>query len=105
LSSASVIGEDALHRPPSRRKPGNRGWRKLLILMQLNTVVRCHRAGFKLYWKWISRSRARVGRRSRNKEIREWYLTLLLACDYCGAAPRFVTSSGFREYSRSAPPS
>src|SRR6516162_3570689 len=39
------------------------GWRKALILVQPDTVVRWHRAGFKLCWKWISRSRVRVGRR------------------------------------------
>jgi transposase InsO family protein len=42
-----------------------------LILVQPDTVVGWHRAGFKLYWKWISRSRVRVGRRSTSKEIRE----------------------------------
>ena len=47
------------------------GWRKALILVQPDTVVRWHRAVFTLYWKWISRSRVRVGRRSTSKEIRE----------------------------------
>jgi len=47
------------------------GWRKALILVQPETVVRWHRAGFKMYWKWISRSRVRVGRRPTSKEIRE----------------------------------
>ena len=47
------------------------GWRKALILVQPDTVVRWHRAGFKLYWRWISRSRVRVGRSSTSKEIRE----------------------------------
>jgi transposase InsO family protein len=47
------------------------GWQKALILVQPETVVRWHRAGFKLYWKWISRSRVRVGRRPTSKEIRE----------------------------------
>ena len=37
------------------------GWRKALILVQPETVVRWHRAGFKLYWKWISRSRSSHG--------------------------------------------
>src|SRR5258708_31770103 len=39
------------------------GWRRALILVQPETVVRWHRAGFKLYWTWISRHRIRVGRR------------------------------------------
>jgi putative transposase len=46
-------------------------WRKALILVQPDTVVRWHRAGFKMYWTWISRSRVRLGRRSTSKEIRE----------------------------------
>src|SRR5215475_746301 len=47
------------------------GWRKALILVQPDTVVGWHRAGFKLYWQWISRSRVRVGRRPASKEIRD----------------------------------
>jgi hypothetical protein len=47
------------------------GWRKALILVQPDTVVGWHRAGSKQYWKWISQSRVRVGRRSTSKEIRE----------------------------------
>jgi len=47
------------------------GWRRALIVVQPETVVRWHRAGFKLYWKWISRSRVRVGRRPTSKESRE----------------------------------
>jgi hypothetical protein len=47
------------------------GWRKALILVQPETVVRWHRAGFKLYWKWISRSKSCLGRRATSKEVRE----------------------------------
>ena len=47
------------------------GWRKALVLVQPETVVRWHRAGFKLYWKWISQPRTHAGRRSTSKEIRE----------------------------------
>ena len=47
------------------------GWRKSLIVVQPDTVVRWHRAGFKLYWKWISRPRVRMGRRPTSKEVRE----------------------------------
>lgn len=42
-----------------------------LILVQPETVVRWHRSGFKLYWKWLSRHRTRVGRRCVSKELRE----------------------------------
>src|SRR5215472_7961736 len=46
-------------------------WRRALILVQPDTVVGWHRAGFTLYWKWISRPGVRVGRRPTSKEIRE----------------------------------
>jgi len=46
-------------------------WQRALILVQPETVVRWHRAGFKLYWKWISRHRSRAGRRCVNRELRE----------------------------------
>jgi putative transposase len=47
------------------------GWRRPLILVQPETVVRWHRTGFKLYWTWLSRHRTRVGRRCVSKELRE----------------------------------
>jgi hypothetical protein len=31
------------------------GWRKALILVQPETVVRWHRVGFNRYWAWLSR--------------------------------------------------
>src|SRR5215471_2633395 len=33
------------------------GWRKPLVLVTPRTVVNWHRAGFRLYWTWISRVR------------------------------------------------
>jgi hypothetical protein len=33
------------------------GWKRALVLVQPETVVGWHRAGFKLYWKWLSRHR------------------------------------------------
>src|SRR5580658_8981712 len=47
------------------------GWRKALVLVQPDTVIRWHRTGFKLYWKWISRKHAVVGRKPTCKELRE----------------------------------
>ena len=35
------------------------------------TVVRWHRAGFKLYWTWLSRHRVQVGRKCVSREVRE----------------------------------
>jgi putative transposase len=45
-------------------------WERSLILVTPRTVVGWHRAGFRLYWTWVSRAR-RVGGRSRvSKEAR-----------------------------------
>lgn len=47
------------------------GWKRALILVQPETVVRWHRAGFKMYWAWISQHRFRAGRRCVSRELRE----------------------------------
>ena len=47
------------------------GWKRALILVQPETVVRWHREGFKLYWRWISRRRVRVGRKCVSRKLRE----------------------------------
>lgn len=39
--------------------------------MQPETVLRWHRAGFKLYWKWLSRKHAVVGRKPTSSELRQ----------------------------------
>jgi len=46
-------------------------WRQSLIIVTPETVVRWHRAGFRLYWRLISKARTRVGRRPTSKEVRE----------------------------------
>ncbi len=46
-------------------------WKKALIIVKPDTVVRWHRAGFRLYWRLISRMRKPVGRRPVTKQIRE----------------------------------
>src|SRR5258705_13076242 len=38
------------------------GWQQSLIVVTPETVVRWHRAGFRLYWKLISKVRRSVGR-------------------------------------------
>lgn len=47
------------------------GWKQPLIVVTHETVVRWHRAGFRLYWRLISRARTQVWRRPTSKEVRE----------------------------------
>jgi transposase InsO family protein len=47
------------------------GWKQSLLIVQPETVVRWHREGFRLYWKWISRKRCRAGRKPTSKELRQ----------------------------------
>ena|ERR1039458_8803376 len=47
------------------------GWKRALVLVQPETVVCWHRAGFKLYWTWLSRHRVHVGRKCVSRELRE----------------------------------
>jgi putative transposase len=46
-------------------------WKKALIVVSPETVVRWHRSGFALYWRLISRTRRLLGRRRISKEIRD----------------------------------
>jgi putative transposase len=46
------------------------GWKKPLILVTPRTVVEWHRAGFRLYWTWLSSARRLGGRQPVNQEIR-----------------------------------
>jgi putative transposase len=71
----------ATYRSPGKRpklKPRDRlfwvllrrfwsGWRSVLVIVQPETVVRWHRLGFRLYWRWKSA----WGKRGRPKVARE----------------------------------
>jgi hypothetical protein len=46
------------------------GWKQRLIIVTPETVTRWHRAGFQMYWRWISRVRKRVGRKRIPQELR-----------------------------------
>lgn len=46
-------------------------WKQALVIVTPETVVRWHRAGFRLYWNWLSRHRALLGRRKINRDLRE----------------------------------
>ena len=45
-------------------------WRSILVIVQPQTVVRWHQQGFKLYWRWKSRSK-KPGRPKIDAEIRK----------------------------------
>jgi putative transposase len=45
-------------------------WERALVLVTPRTVVGWHRAGFRLYWTWVSRARRVGGRRRVSKEVR-----------------------------------
>ena len=47
------------------------GWKQSLIAVAPETVVRRHRAGFRLYWKLLSKVRRPIGRRHIAKQVRE----------------------------------
>src|SRR5260221_12548881 len=47
------------------------GWKQALIVVTPETVVGWHRAGFRLYWKLISKVRRPIGRRQTPKEVRD----------------------------------
>jgi hypothetical protein len=52
-------------------------WKQPLILVTPRTVVGWHRAGFRLYWKWLSRAKSSGGRKPVSKEIRALILKVV----------------------------
>jgi len=46
-------------------------WKQSLIVVTPETVARWHRAGFRMYWRLISRVRKSIGRKPTPKEARE----------------------------------
>src|SRR5438093_13697330 len=88
----------AVHTRPTRRRPPlragdklfwqlarlvRRDWRRHLVLVAPETVVRWHRRGWRLYWRW--RSRAPIGRPRVTAEARELIATLARANPSWGA--------------------
>src|SRR6267143_4470998 len=63
------------------------GWKQALIVVNPETVVQSHRAGFRLYWKLISKVRRPIGRRQTPKEIRE-LIFRMVAENPTSGAPR-----------------
>src|SRR5205823_777299 len=46
-------------------------WKQSLLVVTPETVVRWHRAGFRLYWSLISKARKQVGRKTLSREVRD----------------------------------
>jgi putative transposase len=46
-------------------------WKKSLLVVAPETVVRWHGAGFRLYWRLMSKVKKRVGRKRLSKELRD----------------------------------
>ena len=61
------------------------GWQQSLIAVTPETVVRWHGAGFRLYWKLISKVRRTVGRRPTSKEVRELIFRMVVENPTWGA--------------------
>src|SRR6266699_1260373 len=53
------------------------GWKRSLIIVTPETVIRWHRAGFRLYWRLISKTRRQVGGRQTSKEIRDFIFRMV----------------------------
>jgi len=69
----------------------------VLVLVQPETVVRWHRIGFRLYWKWLSRHRSCAGRKCVSSELRE-LIFRMVAENRTWGAPRIhgeLTMLGF----------
>ena len=60
------------------------GWRQALVVVRPETVIRWHRRGFRLYWRWKSRSR-HPGRPAIEAELRDLILQMHRATPTWGA--------------------
>jgi len=61
-------------------------WAETLAIVRPDTVVRWHRAGFRIYWNWASRRGARSGRPRLSREVRA--LIRRMATENPWGAPR-----------------
>ena len=59
-------------------------WRKPLIFVQPDTIIRWHKKGFRLYWRWKSRLRW-PGRKSVPRDVRDLIRTMSRANPLWGA--------------------
>src|SRR5574342_136721 len=62
------------------------GWAGALAIVQPATVIRWHRAGFRSYWRWLSRLGRSTGRPGLPRQIRD--LICRMASENSWGAPR-----------------
>jgi len=60
-------------------------WRRSLLVVTPETVVRWHRAGFRLYWSLISKARKQIGRKKLSTEVRELVFRMVAENSIWGA--------------------
>jgi hypothetical protein len=87
-------------------------WAQALAIVEPDTVVRWHRAGFRTFWNWLSRRGKRSGRPRLSREVRA--LIRRMATDNPWGAPRIhgellclgfdVSERSVSRYLRSLPP-
>src|SRR6516225_5815840 len=65
-------------------------WKQALLVVTPETVVRWHRAGFRLYWSLISRVRRQVGRKTVSKEVRNLIFQMVAENPTWGAPGKAV---------------
>src|ERR1035441_4339911 len=68
-------------------------WKESLIVVTPETVVRWHRTGFRLYWRFISKVRKQVGRKRLSKDGGE--IRAGPAWPFATRPPPSLTCSGY----------
>src|SRR5882672_3411025 len=61
------------------------GWKRALVIVSPETVVRWHRSGFVIYWRLISRARRVIGRKRISKEMRDLIFRMVVENPTWGA--------------------
>jgi transposase InsO family protein len=61
------------------------GWKNSLLIVTPETVARWHRAGFRIYWSWLSRRKGTYGRKRISKELRELIFQMVVENPTWGA--------------------
>jgi putative transposase len=60
-------------------------WEETLVIVTPETVVRWHRVGFRVYWRWRSRHQMALGRRPVTKELRDLIFRMVVENPSWGA--------------------